>query len=218
MTNSFEIANKLLNRIVLPELGDHAPVLNDKLPINPVPGTEVIITKDVKYALDALSDVTNDLTEEITFILFGHVEGQKVLFDEVRAQRSAESSSVSAEASNWVNDEVIDFINHASKDGSRIVAWGHTHPRIGGYYTNFSLGDIKGLTHFRNGTTVFKEEKMYACAVLLTGGNYNFLLFDGNDYYRFDKVFYIDEFNNKIKLPCYGPDVNSLQNFNNRNR
>ena len=211
---------KIQQRVVHPEWGENAPVPNDSLPINPMPGTEVLITQDVKNVLDAMSDVTQEKTEEMTFLLFGRVEGQRVILDRCVAQRSADkSTSSSTNASDYTNQELNNFLNDNEKDGSSIVAWGHTHPRIGSWYTNFSLGDIKGLTDFRNGVDVFRTEQVNLCAVLLAGGNYNFLFFDGNDYYRFNKVFVVDESYRKIEqLPCYGPDVNLLQHGNRRDR
>ncbi len=219
MANEFELADKILKRIERPEFGDHAPVINEKLPINPIPGTEVLITQNVKKWLDEIFRTTIDANEEITFLLFGHVNGQQVVFDDGFVDRSPTSSGVSAGVTARHDEALNKFCDAAPKDSSCIVAWGHTHPRTGYWYTNFSLGDIKGLTKFRNDVNVFKTGQINLCAVLLTGGNYNFLFFDGNDYYRFDKVFVIDRFNRKIQqLPCYGPDTNSLHNANNRNR
>ena len=214
MATNEELMAKLKNRRILPELGDMAPIPNEKLPINPMPGTEVIITKAVKDWLDKIANKTFDTNKEIMFFMFGKVKGQQVIFDAGFVDNNNIGDWDNASASPALNKALNDFIANAPKDGSCIVGWGHTHARIGKWYTNFSFADMTGLTEFRNGYDVFRgkdgipeSEQINLCAVLLTGGNYNFVFFNGEDYYRFSKVFVIDEFNRKTQLPCYGPDI-----------
>ena len=64
------------------------------------------------------------------------------------------------------------------------------------------------------GQTVYFD----VCGCLLTGGNYNFVFYDGNDTYRFDDVFTKGKNGNLRKLQTFGPDIRTLTQINNRTR
>ena len=103
-----------------------------------------------------------------------------------------------------------EFINKSKKDGSDIVVHGHSHPMTSEYNKSFSLGDMNAYKDFRLDNGVFRTGKIELCSCLLVDGNYNFLFFDGNDYYKFNDVFVQAENGDIIEqLPCYrkGPGL-----------
>ena len=75
---------------------------------------------------------------------------------------------------------------------------------------------MNAYKNFRLDNPVFANGKIELCSCLLTGGNYNFLFFNGEDYYKFEHVYVQDENGNIIEqLPCYG---SNFVNTNDRGR
>ena len=143
---------------------------------------------------------------EIPFLLFGKTEGQIVYVDNYVADSLSES--MSANFSSNINVALQKFINSSKKDGTDIVVHGHSHPKIGSYYNNFSLGDMEAYTEFRESNEVFNSNKIWLSSCLVVDGNFNFLFYDGNDYYKFNEVYEENQNGNYKRLKCYSkPDV-----------
>ena len=194
-----DLKNKL--RLLDNRFGEHSPINNDMLPNMPQ-GSMVVITKEVKDILSLIQDKTQRDKKEVPFLLFGKNEGQVVFIDDI----DAELDNLSGVEANHANLLLAleKFINKSKKDGSDIVVHGHSHPMTSEYNKSFSLGDMNAYKDFRLDNGVFRTGKIELCSCLLVDGNYNFLFFDGNDYYKFNDVFVQAENGDIIEqLPCY---------------
>lgn len=194
-----DLKNK--QRLMDNRFGDMSPIDNNKLPNMPR-GSVVVLSKKVKNTLNLIQEKTKESGKEIPFLLYGKTEGQLVHFTNI----DADFSDLRTAEANFVNltPKLQKFIDTSKKDGTDIVAHGHSHPARSAYYRNFSLGDMNAYKNMRLDNDVFRTGKIELCSCLLTDGNYNFLFFDGNDYYKFNDVFVQAENGDFIeKLPCY---------------
>ena len=198
--------NKLAGKIV-PLRGiseDNFPVKSSMLVT--VPQGKVILSHDVAMFLDTIDELTKEMGREIPFLLFGKTQGQIVYVDNYVADGLSESTS--ANFSSNINVALQKFINSSKKDGTDIVVHGHSHPKMGSYYNNFSLGDMEAYTEFRESNEVFNSNKILLSSCLVVDGNFNFLFYDGNDYYKFNEVYEENQNGNYKRLKCYSkPDV-----------
>lgn len=194
-----DLKNK--QRLMDNRFGDMSPIDNNKLPNMPR-GSVVVLSKKVKNTLNLIQEKTKESGKEVPFLLYGKTEGQLVHFTNI----DADFSDLRTAEANFVNltQKLQKFIDTSKKDGTDIVAHGHSHPARSAYYRNFSLGDMNAYKNMRLDNDVFRTGKIELCSCLLTDGNYNFLFFDGNDYYKFNDVFVQAENGDFIeKLPCY---------------
>ncbi len=198
--------NKLAGKIV-PLRGiseDNFPVRSSML--GTVPQGKVILSPDVALFLDTIDELTKEMGREIPFLLFGKTQGQIVYVDNYVADGLSESMSTNFSSN--INVALQKFINSSKKDGTDIVVHGHSHPKIGSYYNNFSLGDMEAYTEFRESNEVFNSNKIWLSSCLVVDGNFNFLFYDGNDYYKFNEVYEETQNGNYKRLKCYSkPDV-----------
>ncbi len=217
--NSATLKLKTQNRISV-WAGDNSVVKNAYLPKMPNHFC-VIISEDVYNILDVVGDVTNTDGFEIPFVLTGYFdkENQQVIIDDCLVHNNSENSRLEAVATNEMNKYAVDFIKSAKSDENKVIAFGHTHPRIGGYYLNFSWADIKGYidTYERN-RNFFDNHNISMLACLITGGNFNFLFSNKEDTYRFDNVFVQKKHGDLIKLPAFSSDVSMINNRQNKVR
>lgn len=179
-------------------------ICSEKLPKMPR-GSSVILSESVYKNLSAIQNDTRNNKIEYPFLLFGKVDGQMVYFDVCITDKS-NISGMEAVFSDKMNNTLNDFIKKVPHNGTRIVAHGHSHPPIGNQYLRFSLGDMTSYMKMQD-NRIFKSKEIEFCSVLLTGGNYNFLFYDGNDYYRFEDVFVQYNDGNFQRLQCYGSDT-----------
>ena len=192
------LKNKL--RLLDNRFGENSPINNDLLPI--VPNGRVVVTQRIKEALSTIQVITQAEKKEVPFILYGKNIGQTVFINEYDVDLDNLSGGEANHASLFQG--LQDFINSSKKDGTDIVAHGHSHPVTCEYNKSFSLGDMNAYRDFRLDNEVFRSGKIELCSCLLADGNYNFLFFDGNDYYKFNDVFVQNENGDIIeRLPCY---------------
>lgn len=192
------LKNKL--RLLDNRFGENSPINNDLLPI--VPNGRVVVTQRIKEALSTIQVITQAEKKEVPFILYGKNIGQTVFINEYDVDLDNLSGVEANHASLFQG--LQDFINSSKKDGTDIVAHGHSHPVTCEYNKSFSLGDMNAYRDFRLDNEVFRSGKIELCSCLLADGNYNFLFFDGNDYYKFNDVFVQNENGDIIeRLPCY---------------
>ena len=213
---------KLLSRIGAISLEDEEmnSIRNDKLPVMER-GNCVVLSEKVYQMLVAIQQDTYNKKLEYPFFLFGKREdsGRILYFDDyVIDTTGVESKSASFDKTDKLLNRLNNFVANSPRDGTCVIAHGHSHPPITNQYLNFSLGDMTSYMQWREENALFKSKEFFGCAVLLTGGNYNFLFFDGYDWYRYNDVFVQHKARDIEKLPCYGADRHFLQNVNNRNR
>ena len=198
--------NKLAGKII-PLSGmneDNYPVKTSMLGV--VPQGKVILSSDVAAFLDVVDDTTKETGREIAFLLFGKTQEQVVYIDNYIV--NGLSDSMNAHFSSAINSALQNFINSSEKDGTDMVVHGHSHPKLGNYYNNFSLGDMEAYTKFREANNVFNSNKIWLSSCLVVDGNFNFLFYDGNDYYKFNEVYEQKSDGKLKKLKCYqSPDI-----------
>jgi hypothetical protein len=202
---------KAQERIVL-LAGKNSVVDNNKLPRMPR-GSKVILPYEVYQTMKMIGDMSNQENFEVPFLLFGHSEGQTVFFDDIEADASSTDNNQTAVFSQQLVNKLATFCSRARKSENKIIAHGHSHPRIGSGYLNYSFGDIKAYIDLREKNENVKSN-VDTCGCLLTGGNYNFVFYDGNDTYRFDEVFVKLKDGRLMRVPSFGPDTRTLQNIN----
>ena len=196
---------KLAGKIIkIPGIDEeNFPVRNSMLGI--VPQGKVFLSDKVAEFLFAVDEVSKEENCEIPFFLFGKNDKQNVFID------SYVSSGISGRTEanfSGINSALQDFISKSNKDGTDVVVHGHSHPKIGSYYTNFSLGDMKAYMQFRKDNQVFDNNNICLISCLVTDGNFNFLFYDGNDYYKFKEVYERMHSGELKRLKCYqSPDV-----------
>lgn len=205
------LANAKL-RIIF-QAGDNSVVDNQRLPKMPQ-GSRVIISNEVYETMKLISDVSNEGNFEVPFLLFGHSEGQTVFFDDIEADVSESDNKHEAVFSKHLINKLENFCSCAKKYENKIVAHGHSHPRSGNWYLNYSISDINAYITFRDRNEKIKD-KVDVCGCLLTGGNYNFVFYDGNDTYRFDEVFRRGNDGKLYRLHAFGPDTSMINNRQN---
>ena len=195
------------SRIIV-RAGENSVVDNRQLPRMPQ-GSRIIIPDEIYQLLQVVADVTNEKNIEVPFYLTGRNNGQTVYIDGFNADTSANHGNVSATFSRQLEQEISEFVNMAKPGENKVLVHGHTHPRIGYAergYLNYSISDIDGYIKMHyDFPGINGKISMLGC--LLTGGNFNFVFFDGNDTYRFDDVFVKNTQGELKKLPAFGPDV-----------
>lgn len=196
---------KLADKIIkLPGVdAENLPVRNSLLGI--VPQGKVFLSDAVAEFLFAVDDASKEAGHEIPFLLFGKTQGQNVIIDNYVS--SGVSERTEARFSE-LNSYLQDFISKSNKDGTDVVVHGHSHPKTGNYHTNFSLGDMKAYMQFRKDNRVFDNNNICLISCLVADGNFNFLFYDGNDYYKFNDVYERMLSGELKRLNCYrSPDV-----------
>ena len=201
---------RMKNRIIA-DYDENSPVDNSQLPhLNQ--RIAVVMTQSVYETLQMIADTTNGRGFEVPFVLFGKFDydNQQFVFDDVEGDASVGDNPYEANASDYLENKVAEFLRGAHRADDKVIAYGHTHPRAGAYYTNFSLGDMRGYVNMLKNPAL-KNIHMI-CGCLLTGGNFNFVLChaDGSDVYRVDNVFVYKKDGNFLRLPCFGPDIANM--------
>ncbi len=197
---------------IIVRAGENSVVDNRQLPRMPQ-GSCIIIPDEIYQSLRVVADVTNEKTMEVPFYLTGYNSGQTVYIDGFNADTSANQNNVSATFSEQLTQEMFDFAKAAKPGENKALVHGHTHPRIGHAergYLNYSIGDIDAYIKMHYDFPEING-KINVLGCLLTGGNFNFVFFDGNDMYRFDDVFVKNSQGELKKLPAFGPDIIALK-------
>lgn len=195
--------NFLINaRLLVDAWGDMAPVNNKSLPFMKK-NSVVFVLEHVYKKMQEIQNKTRVEKIEIPFFLYGKTKGDRVVFDAIDVQTD-NLQGAEADFSADMCNKMQNFINSSKKDGSDIVAHGHSHPQTTAYYKMFSRGDLKAYVNFWLDNSVFYEKKIELCSCLLTGGNFNFLFFNGNDFYKHENVLVVNDEGKVVKkLPCY---------------
>ena len=97
-----------------------------------------------------------------------------------------------------------------------VVCHGHSHPPIGNFHQNFSLGDLTTYMEINEDNSAFRNRQVELMGFLVTStGDINFIFYDNvvQNFYRFTNVVVRDKDNNYVPDNCYG--LNQRQEFNN---
>lgn len=194
--------------------GEYTPINNDKLSF--LPNGIVILSEEVYHALLAVYELTNAERKEVPFLLYGkEIDNNQILFDEFFSQSSKRFNyEVSYQS---MEDDLISKVKNNTINNF-VICKGHSHPSIGSYCENFSLGDLASDIQFNEDNPIFKEKKIELVSCVVTPSkDINFLYYDDNsrNFYRFGKVLVKNKNNMYSRINCYG---DSHQNTQERHR
>ena len=181
--------------------GEMTPINSDI--INDMPNAQIVLSEEVYQFLLAIKEVTNETSQEFPFLLYGKEVGyNQIEFDEFKY-------------SSYMLNHLQNKINSNLNNGL-VVCHGHSHPAIGNFHENFSLGDFTTYMEMNESNQVFKNRQVELTGCLVTStGDINFVFYDNVDknFYRFTDVVVKDKENNYIRVNCYGLHQNDQ--FNN---
>ena len=211
--NSYGIYHKQ-NFDTYSSYGEMTPINSDI--INNIPQSQIILSEEVYEMLLAVQDVTNSTNQEFPFFLYGKEVASNVI--EFNEFMSSSNNRQSVEAN--FNENMIENLQKKVNDNLNngfVVRHGHSHPPIGNFHQNFSLGDFTSYMQMNQDNPVFKNKQVELTSCLITStGDINFVFYDNqsNNFYRFINVFVKDKDNNLKPVNCYG--LNQEQQYYNR--
>lgn len=183
------------------DYGEMTPI-NSSLITN-MPNAQIILSEEVYKMLLAVKDVTNSTNQEFPFLLYGKEIADNVIeFDEFISSSNNRQNTEANFNQAMIND-LQNKINSNLNCGF-VVCHGHSHPAIGNFHQNFSLGDFASYMQMNLENPVFKNKQIELISCLVTSsGNINFVFYDNinNNFYRFTKVFVKDK--NRTPVNCY---------------
>ena len=163
----------------------------------------------------AIQEATLQTNQEFSFFLYGQeIANNLIEFNEFI---SISDNRSSAEAS--FNQTMINNLESKIKENSNrsfVVCHGHSHPPIGNFHQNFSLGDFTSFVQMNENNPIFKSRKVELVGALVTStGDVNFVFYDNinQNFYRFTKVFVKNKDNKYMSINCYR--LNQLQQEDN---
>lgn len=184
--------------------GDITPVNNDIL--NVIPKGTIILSDDVYQTLLAVQDLTADSGKEVPFFLYGREAGDnQIIFEEFYSKSSNRTSTEASFGEDMINNLTDKLKNN--KSSNLAVCRGHSHPPVGPFCENFSIGDLAGDIQFNQDNEIFRTKKVEAIScVVAPSGDINFLYYDNvtNNFYRFTNVVVKSKDNKYTNVDCYG--------------
>lgn len=174
--------------------------------VNNMPNAQIVLSEQVYEMLLAIQEATNSTNQEFPFFLYGkEVGNNRIEFTEFM---SASNNRQNAEAS--FNDTMINNLQNrinGNLNNGLVVCHGHSHPPIGNFHQNFSLGDFTSFMQMNEENPVFKNRQVELTSCLVTStGDINFVFYDNanQNFYRFTNVVVKDKNNNLTPVNCYG--------------
>ncbi len=184
--------------------------------INNMPASQIILSEEVYEMLLAVQDVTNSTNHEFPFFLYGKEVADNIIEFNEFISSSNNRQSVEANFNANMIENLQKKVNSNLNNGF-VVCHGHSHPPIGSFHQNFSLGDFTSYMQMNQDNPVFKNKQVELTSCLITStGDINFVFYDNqsNNFYRFINVFVKDKDNNLKPVNCYG--LNQEQQYYNR--
>lgn len=175
--------------------------------INNMPNSKIILSTDVYNFLLAIQEVTNIKGKEIPFFLYGkEIRHNIIEFNEIMTHNNNNRKTNEASFDQHMRKDLENKINN-NLNANLVVGHGHSHPPIGDFHENFSLGDFASYMQMNQENKVFKtkQSELVGCLVTSTG-DINFVFYDNqsNNFYRFTNVYVKDENDNLKPINCYG--------------
>lgn len=173
--------------------------------INDIPNSSIILSEQVYEMLLVVQDVTNDTNQEVPFFLYGKEVDNNVEFSEFMSASNDRQSTQASFNQNMLSN-LQNRIN-GNLNNDLVVCHGHSHPPIGKFNENFSLGDFTSYMQMNEENSVFKNKQVELTSCLVTStGDINFVFYDNvsKNFYRFTNVFVKDMNNNYTPVNCYG--------------
>lgn len=158
--------------------------------INNMPNAIIILSEEVYQMLLVIKEVTNEANQVFPFFLYGkEIKNNQIEFNEFM---SASNNRQNTEAS--FNQTMINNLQNRIKGNLNtglVVYQGHSHPPIGDFHQNFSLGDFTSFMQMNEDIPVFKNRQVELISCLVTNtGDINFVFYDNvnQNFYRFTNV------------------------------
>ena len=151
----------------------------------------VVLSSSVYDALKTIRDVTNETNQEFAFFLYGQeIQDNVIEFTRFVTSGMNRQSTEASFDQTLVNDLQNQIGNN--RNNGFVVAHGHSHPPIGQYYENFSLGDFASYMQMNENNSTFKnrEVELVGCLVV-PSGDINFVFYDNvnKNFYRITNVY-----------------------------
>ena len=194
--------------------GEMTPINSDII-VN-MPNARIILSEKVHESLLATKDVTVLKNVEIPFFLCGDEAYNEIIFNECIIDENILSGVNSQTEANFSNEmlnrlqekiEKNTIEENTNNEYKFVVCHGHSHPPIGDFYQNFSLGDFTSYIEMNQENPVFNDKKVELVGCVVTADeDINFVFYDNikNNFYRFLDVFVLDKENNYSRVNCYG--------------
>lgn len=183
--------------------------------INNMPNAQIVLSEAVYEMLLAVQDVTISTNQEFPFFLYGREIGNnQIEFSEFMSANNNRQNASASFNQTMVND-LASRINGNLNKGF-VVCHGHSHPPIGSFHQNFSLGDFTSFMQMNEDNPVFKKRQVELTGCLVTStGDINFVFYDNvnQNFYRFTNVVVRAKDNSCRPVNCYG--LNQVQELNN---
>ncbi|MBE6152723.1 MAG: hypothetical protein E7166_00655 [Firmicutes bacterium] len=174
--------------------------------INNMPNASIVLSEQVYEMLLAVQEATISTNQEFPFFLYGKETGNNQI--EFTEFMSASNNRQNAAAS--FNQTMLNNLQsriNGNLNNGLVVCHGHSHPPIGNFHQNFSLGDFTSYMEMNQENSVFKNKQVELTSCLVTStGDINFVFYDNanQNFYRFTNVFVKDANNNYTPVNCYG--------------
>lgn len=184
--------------------GEMTPINSDI--VNNMPNAQIVLSEQVYEMLLAIQEATNSTNQEFPFFLYGKEVGNNQI--EFTEFMSASNNRQNAGAS--FNDTMINNLQNrinGNLNNGLVVCHGHSHPPIGNFHQNVSLGDFTSFMQMNEDNPVFKNRQVELTSCLVTStGDINFVFYDNvnQNFYRFTNVVVKDKDNNLTPVNCYG--------------
>lgn len=183
--------------------------------INNMPNAQIVLSESVYEMLLAVQEVTNSSNQEFSFFLYGReIRNNQIEFNEFMSANNNRQNTSASFNQSMINDLESRLKNNLNK--GYVVCHGHSHPPIGDFHQNFSLGDFTSFMQMNEDNPVFKNRQVELTSCVVTStGDINFVFYDNvnQNFYRFTNVVVKDKENNYTPVNCYG--LNQAEQLNN---
>ncbi len=186
--------------------GEMTPI-NSTIIENMPKGSNIILSEDVYLMLTAVNEATNTTNQEFPFFLYGkEIGSNSIEFDEFVSSTTGGRQNATASFDEKMISNLTNKIKY-NFDNGLVVCHGHSHPPIGDFNENFSLGDFTSYIQMKLENSVFRNRKVELTSCLVTStGDINFVFYDNTEqnFYRFVNVMVRDKDNKIYPANCYG--------------
>lgn len=174
--------------------------------INDMPQAKIILTREVYEHLLAIQEVTLSTNQEFPFFLYGYENARNQIEFKEFMSSSANRQSNAANFNSQMQKDLMNKINKNSNNNF-VVCHGHSHPLIGDFCENFSLGDFMAYMEMNESNGVFKNKEVELTGCVVTpSGDINFVYYDNQvkNFYRFTNIYVREMDNTLTPVNCYG--------------
>lgn len=203
-----------LNFNTYSDYGEMAPINSDI--VNNMPNAQIVLSEQVYEMLLAIQEATNSTNQEFPFFLYGkEIGNNQIEFTEFMSA-SNNRQTIEANFNQTMINNLQNRINGNLNNGL-VVCHGHSHPPIGNFHQNFSLGDFTSFMQMNEENPVFKNRQVELTSCLVTStGDINFIFYDNTNqnFYRFTNVMVKGKDNNYRPVNCYGLNQKEQLNTN----